>query len=105
MNKKPCRFCQRVRGTVKRALGRKTMAELTEEARDASAQRQPLPQRARHGATNSLMSLGTPNGPIMVGGSHMDVDWAADVLLKDDQHGRGAGSTIVRYGIRHGLCR
>lgn len=87
MNKKPCRFCQKVSGAVKRALGRQTLAERTEEARDASAQRQPLPQRARHGATNSLMSVGTPNGPITVRGSHMAVDWAADVLRRAAKQG------------------
>lgn len=86
-HKPPCRLCQKVRGTVNRVLGRQTLAERTEEAREASAQRQPLPQRARHRATNSLMSVGTPNGPITVRGSHAAVDWAADVLRRAAKQG------------------
>lgn len=82
MKKKPCRFCQSVRGTVKRALGRKTMAERTEEARDASAQRQPLPQRARASEGQTLLSISTPKGPVVVRGSRQAVGYVGSVLRK-----------------------
>lgn len=87
MNKKPCRFCQKVSGAVNRALGRKTLAERTEEARDASAHRQPLPQRARASEGQTLLSISTPKGPVTVRGSYMAVDWAADVLRRDAKQG------------------
>ena len=80
MNKKPCRFCQSVRGTVAKALGRKTMAEKTEEARDASAQRRPAPQRARPTGGVSLMSVGTPHGQVLIRGRHEAVEYAAVAL-------------------------
>lgn len=80
MKKKPCRFCQTVRGTVNRALGRKTLAEKTEEDRDASTQRRPLPQRARTAGGVSMRSIGTPHGQVLLRGRHEAVQYAAEVL-------------------------
>lgn len=82
MKKNPCRFCQSVRGTVNRALGRKTLAEKTEEARDASAQRQPLPQRARASEGQTVLSISTPKGPVVVRGSRQAVGYVGSVLRR-----------------------
>lgn len=80
MKKKPCRFCQTVRGSVNRALGRRTLAEKTEEARDASTQRRPALQRARTTGGVSMMSIGTPRGQVLIRGRHEAVEYAAEVL-------------------------
>lgn len=80
MKKKPCRFCQTVRGTVARALGRKTLAERAEEARDASAQRQPLVQRAR--PTEFSMAINTTAGTVVVRGPKGAVDIVASVMRR-----------------------
>ena len=79
-HKPPCRFCQKVRGTVNRALGRKTLAEKTEEARDASTQRNPPVQRAR--AAEVSMAIGTTAGTVMVHGPREAVDIVASAVRR-----------------------
>lgn len=87
MANKPCKTCSRVRkagqsvkGAVTRALGRKTMAERTEEARDASTQRNPPVQRAR--AAEVSMSIGTTAGTVVVHGPREAVDIVASAVRR-----------------------
>lgn len=77
-HKPPCRLCQKVRGTVNRVLGRQTLAERTEEARDASAQRHPLPQRAR--VPDVSMAIKTTAGTVVVRGPKDAVDIVASIM-------------------------
>lgn len=87
MANKPCKTCSRVRkagqsvkGAVTRALGRKTMAERTEEARDASTQRNPPVQRARPAEVS--MAIGTTAGTVMVHGPREAVDIVASAVRR-----------------------